>query len=336
MDAHRGYAGLLILEQGSSKDMKLYQILVIAILSTSVLYGSAAAEYQEDRVFGNGRFLRRLRGETKKPEPKSKSKDSKSSSSRNKQAESRGKSPTPASRRSKGKSPTPAVRQTGGRVPTPAKRSVAKSGTTSNTKAKKSSAKSKDSTGFGMQLVMKSEKLVVSKIDSRGNAREAGVKKGDVILEAGGAKIGSVEELAEISKILGEGDQLEFQTDRRGKENTVLIQYGTAPEVDEIVESAIKPKNDFSPTPQRDDKQTAASVIASRAPSEAVVGSGVQQTSAQKTIAQQRRQIEQMQQQIKQLKKQSTNLNSIIEIPKFENQDEATSSGGPNLSGPGN
>lgn len=186
-----------------------------------------------------------------------------------------------------------------------------------------------------MQLEMKSDSLMVAKVDSRGNAREAGVKKGDTIIEAGGAVIGSVEELEEISKILGQGDQLEFKIDRRGKKNTVMIQFGTAPELDEMVESTAKTKNDFSLIRKSDDKQTSATRLVPPASSGTVVGSGLKRVDVQQTIEQQRNQIEQMQKQIERLKNQQTNLNSIIEVPEFRNRADEKASGGPNLSGPG-
>ena len=303
--------------------MKLYQLILVAVISTTVLYGSVAAEYQDDRLFGNGRFLRRLRNDAAKTKAKPKA-DAKSS--KKAKADPRAKSPTPAGKRPTGRVPTPAVRSnktptpavrpntparpTSGRYKVPITRPPAtRSPAVSNSKNKKTTKPSvAKRSGFGMQLDIKSDQVTVTKVDSRGNAAEAGVKKGDVVLEAGGAEIGSLEEFNEIAKILGQGDQLEFKVVRRGKKQDILIQFGETPEVEEVAKtSEPKKENDYRFVPKRDDNsQTAWQSLSKSSKQNANLTpkqlSRNRQSNEPGTIERQRQQIEQMQKEIERLK----------------------------------
>lgn len=160
-----------------------------------------------------------------------------------------------------------------------------------------------------MQLELKSDKFIVSKVDSRGNAQKAGIKRGDVILSAGGVELSSVEEFIEITKILGQGDQIELQVEQRGKEKDVVIQFGQVPKPDEITRvSPTKTKNDNSFIPQRDDNsQTGLRSVLNQQRQNA--GS----VDTQQTIELQRQQIEQLQREVQRLKRQS-NASSSIQI----------------------
>lgn len=328
------------LEQGSSKDMKLYQLVMAAVLSSTVLYGSVAAEYQDDKLFGNGKFLRRLRSDVaKKLQPKPN--DGKKAN-----VDPRAKVPTPARKRTVGNAPTRAERP--GNAPTPATRSgnASKSVTRPSVVARPASTRPKSSSlrgsgpnvasgsgseerpskanlsnknsasGFGMQFELKSDRFTVTKVDSRGNAYEAGLKKGDVILGAGGVELGSIEEFDEISKILGQGDQLEFKISRRGKKQDLLIQYGKAP-AEVVVTKSSQPgiKIAFRSGPQRDDKLQTGN-----------------QSDALRMIERQRQQIEQLQQEIERLKRQTPVL---VAPGKSKPSTGNTFSKGPSLSGPG-
>ena len=86
--------------------------------------------------------------------------------------------------------------------------------------------------GMGMEIqVDKNDRFLVVQVDPRGNAAKAGVQRGDMVVKIGGSDLKTKEELTEIIKVLGEGDQMEFQLSRKGKIKEVLIQFGEAPVV---------------------------------------------------------------------------------------------------------
>lgn len=104
-----------------------------------------------------------------------------------------------------------------------------------------------------MLLELRAKKLVVTQLNPRGNAHEAGIRKGDVVIDAGGMELGSLDEFNEVADILGQGDQLEFEITRRGKKEKVLIQFGTAPKEGEIVKAKPAKANDYSFVPETDE-----------------------------------------------------------------------------------
>lgn len=172
-----------------------------------------------------------------------------------------------------------------------------------------------------MELEMNSDKVIVTKLDSKGNARKAGLKKGDVIHKAGGVQLGSLEEFEEITKILGQGDELEFGIESRGKKSDISIQFGKLTEKPTDA-STIQPKkdNDYSFVPGGADKTPTRlhSVLGQLKENVSQLKPTGKQTNSrpsneQQTIEQQRRQIEQMQLQIQQLKRQSK-INGSLDL----------------------
>jgi len=328
--------------------MKLHQLLIVGVLTTTVLCGTASAKYQQ-RLFGNGRFLKRMRDDlTGKSTPKQPT-----AAKTKANTEAKGKTPTLAKSkssatapRSNAKTPTPAVR---GKTPTLARSSNSKTtprsvaGPSASPKEVSRSAK-KPTIGFGMLLETKGDDIAVTQIDPRGNANEAGIKKGDLIRGAGGVDLTSLEEFNEITNILGQGDQLEFNVERRGKKKDILIQFGTAPEEGKIVETpAPKKKNDYSFVPEGDEKPHAGlrSIVSqpsaefsrptTRPPNAAGYQSRAIQTSSQRLIEEQRQQIQQMQREIQRLKQ-----GSLVAPTQSTPSGGRTILEGPSLSGPGN
>lgn len=246
--------------------MKIHQFAMI--IATVVMLGGTvmADEKPDDRLFGNGRFLRRIRSElTGRPEP-TKPQPGKPPA-RSNPLDPRAKVPTPAARpganspapaRSNGnliapKLP-PATRLTppsingnrpktiGSGLANPNSAARGAEPTPTSTlvgDAEKSSQK--PTLGFGMLLQKRGEELVVAQLDPRGNAVEAGVRGGDVIVGAGGVALSSMNEFNEITDILQNGDQLEFEIARRGKKDKMLIQFGEAPKEGEITKPAPGP-----------------------------------------------------------------------------------------------
>ncbi len=107
------------------------------------------------------------------------------------------------------------------RIPAPAVNN-SKSDVVANTEPK--------AVGMGMEIqVDKNDRFLVVQVDPRGNAAKAGVQRGDMVVKIGGSELKTKEELTEIIKVLGEGDQMEFQLSRKGQIKEVLIQFGEAP-----------------------------------------------------------------------------------------------------------
>jgi hypothetical protein len=325
--------------------MKFHQLLMVAVLATTVLCGSAAAEYQ-DRMFGNGRFLRRLRDDItgnstpKKPTPvKSSAKQPKS------------KAPTPIRKPSSAKSKVPTPIVGSGKVSTSKTRTNKSpaspiAGPSSATNQAKRSTK-KSTIGFGMLLETRGEAIVVTQVASKGNASDAGIKAGDVIQGAGGVDLTSLEEFNEISTILGQGDQLEFNVVRRGKKKDILIQFGTAPDEGEIAKTpAPKKKNDYSFVPQGVDKSQAGLRSVMKQPAQLNRPSSIQRPSQrnqvdsfqssqqQRIIKEQQLKIQQMQREIKRLQQRSQV--APMAVPTPAQRPGKTILQGPSLSGPGN
>lgn len=153
------------------------------------------------------------------------------------------KRPTPAA-----KTPTPATK-----TPTPAypgtqERPKIKLQTPSD-RAEAANPQALGAKGFGMQLQKQGDYFFVGQIDPRGNAAEAGLRRGDLVEEIGGAPIKVVEEFEAIAKAMRGGDRVEFKVSRRGsKAQKINVQFGEIePESDEPNRIEIAPAD--SPTP---------------------------------------------------------------------------------------
>ncbi len=209
--------------------MNRIHLLLVAVIATTVCAGSTIAEKPSDK-FGRGRLLRKWRddliGKTEK---------------QNQQNANKNK-----------KQPTPAKRPANGQTPTPARRPAAMQTSANQTKGaqqpalsnKEIQSRRKTVEKFGM-LVQKDSKgrFFVAQTSPKGNAVEAGVQRGDQLIQIGGTDLESIEEFYEISGILGEGDAIEFQISRRGQKKTVMISYGEAPQgeaTEEIASSKTK------------------------------------------------------------------------------------------------
>jgi membrane-associated protease RseP (regulator of RpoE activity) len=137
------------------------------------------------------------------------------------------------------KQPTPAAKpnQAAKKGPTPATRPPAqlRSQPSQNVNADRPAAVRSGADGFGMAIVVdKNENLVVAQVSANGNAAEAGIRRGDVLVEAGGVELTSIEEFEEIEKILGAGDQVELKVARNGRAAKVMLQHGQAPSLEDV------------------------------------------------------------------------------------------------------
>lgn len=85
--------------------------------------------------------------------------------------------------------------------------------------------------GFGLELKTdRKDQIYVASVDRDGNAAEAGIRKGDYVLELGGTPLSSVEEFEEIVKVMHDGDQLELKISRKGQTSDILLTFGEASE----------------------------------------------------------------------------------------------------------
>ncbi|MCX8053513.1 MAG: PDZ domain-containing protein, partial [Armatimonadetes bacterium] len=71
---------------------------------------------------------------------------------------------------------------------------------------------------------------LVAEVYVGGPAEEAGIKPGDVVLEAGGEKITSVADLQDVLRKARAGDTLTLRLSRRGKTFSVKLKLADLPE----------------------------------------------------------------------------------------------------------
>lgn len=109
----------------------------------------------------------------------------------------------------------------------------------SSTKAMAANATAKRKPGFGMMVQnSKNDQLVVTGVQRGGNAARAGLRPGDQLLSFGGGQLTGMDEIMQIAKTLGQGDQVEVEFVRQGKKRKSLLQFGSAPQEGEIAMSA--------------------------------------------------------------------------------------------------
>lgn len=342
--------------------MKLYQLMLVAVLVVTVFTGETIAQ---ERMFGNGRFLRKLRDDLtgrRKETPQLKKPTSAKAPPKSPAKALAGKTPnsnvpTPATRAPKAPTPAPPNRNAWptnrNNVPTPARTverkpnlkapdsyltpGTAANATASAPKEAKRSDK-KQTLGFGMLLETKSDKLVVTRIDPKGNANKSGLKAGDQVFKAAGVKLNSMDEFNQITEVLRDGDQIEVEFSRRGKTNKELVMFGKGPDLDDVetIEPAevaqtngssrsSKPNYDFVPQSRN---SGAPSVVAKptnayRAPDQqrSATRSSAERIEFERALEQQRREIERLNAEMRRLRSQGPVVtqpatgNSVLQVP---------------------
>lgn len=211
--------------------MKSLRCLILVVLATTFTCEYVFADGPDDRGFGRGRVLRRLRndlfGASKQPTQPRKTPTP---------ANAQNKVPTPAG--NKKENPYAAARyrkdgQSASKVPTAQQRDPRRPPglTPRPTDAARSATSPQD---FGMMIAKNNDdQFVVTRVTPGGNAASSGVRPGDLVVEVGGAPLTNIEEFNSIADVMGQGDQLEFKFQTRGgKPRTIHVQYGTTPEVD--------------------------------------------------------------------------------------------------------
>ena len=342
---------------------------LIALIATVSLTGFAssvdAAPQQDNRLFGGGRFLRRLRNEItgdkdkqKEPTPADKKQTAKSPTpapkpnvqkpSLPKFSNPFNRTPLPAQAKNRNAAPTPAdapKRNTPAMNASRLTRPAANQRDISLSAGRPARSAAKPTLGFGMLVEDRKDQLVVKQLDPAGNARKAGIRVGDQIISGGGVEFGSVEEFNEIVDILKPGDQLEFEIKRGRDDDKLIIAFGEAPESEESIEdqpasvnapltSQVNTKENYSFLPDKNTNRRSSglhSVLDSPLRAQPRPGNDFQITPNQ-TVGQTQLQstIQQQQQEIERLKR---------ELQRIKQQSgDAIGSGtlnGPSLSGPG-
>lgn len=332
--------------------MKLHHVIVVAVLTTVVFAGDAIAQ---ERMFGNGRFLRRVRdsftGDRFKEESKPKPKAKESA----KKTKPKSAKPTPAAKpKSKAKVPTPAKSKapedsSKSRYPDAYKapeledlESDITLDVPSNNARKVTRSGPKQTTGFGMLLVSKGDKHVVTRVDPKGNAKKAGLRIGDEVFKAAGIKLQSMDEFNQITDVLREGDQIEVEYRRKGEKEMSLVMFG-APKFDTEDAETIEPAYvedtskkspeltapgsvlDFVPPQSRANQSNVKRQLGSNRLLEptqpAVARKSLERLQYERALEQQRLEIEKLNEEIRRLRTEVPVVeakpvgNSILEIP---------------------
>lgn len=297
---------------------KLLLVFAVAtIVSQSIDMQSVDAQ---ERLFGNGRFLKRMFGEqSPQPAPQPKVPTPAQRPSQKTQPTSAGQAIRPKAKH-KPRAIEPArsenTRESINRLP--------KSPAAENQNVEPTRSSNKATLGFGMLIKLRNEKLYVAQLDPKGNAAEAGVRVGDQLVAGGGIDFKSVVDYNGIGEILEDGDQLEFSMLRGGHEKEMMITYGTAPE-EGILEGNLEPNEAGAETTRRRPIESpAVSQINTRAnssflPTQQNVqtvprsrgnSSSYRQTTGQpdssQTIRDQQREIQRLRQQLEQLSGQGS------------------------------
>ncbi len=194
----------------------------------------------QERMFGNGRFLKRVFGDLA-PQPAPAKQPTPASAAKKGQLQSR--QPTAAQRPSQNAQPTLAnqsvrPRSANPRSIQPARSDAShasinrlpKSPATVDADSIPTRSNAKATLGFGMLVELRNDKLYVSKMDPKGNAAIAGVRVGDRLVAGGGIDFESLSDFNGIGDILEDGDQLEFEVERNGREKEMMIVFGKATE----------------------------------------------------------------------------------------------------------
>jgi membrane-associated protease RseP (regulator of RpoE activity) len=294
---------------------------LLATIAVALLTTATYADGPFDKFLPRGRLLKKLRDDVMgKPETKE---------------------PTPAkpSDAKSQKGPTPAIRSTV-QQPTQGQSVDKRNDQGTPNKSRQPVAVKSGAEGFGMVVVAdKNERVIVAQVAPKGNAAEAGLVRGDVIVEAGGVELTSIEEYREIAKMLGAGDQLELKVVRRGRPGKVMLQYGQPPSLEDVEVGDVNAKRgsgsnlrtarkdasqyggDFSFVPPADQdsrpgmrsvvERPIAPVQSRSTQPQAMVQSQSrrpvappQQLHLQRTLSQQQQQIQALQQQLEQMRRQ--------------------------------
>ena len=280
----------------------MFRVFLVAALATFLLSESATAQQYSRR----GRFLQRVRQEIFGAKPNTPTPSDKAPQ----------KTPTPS------QSPTKYSAKSHPKTPSRPTSTISSRNASIQSQAPRRKTSVVGRKGFGFNLVeSKDDQLVVSNVISNSNADEAGLRRGDRVVEIGGIEANSIEEFEEISKVMNNGDQMEFLIKRNGSEKDMMITFGEMPEPEDLKlndSSTAKTdrRYDFAP-PQTSNGDSVLEGPAPRRPNANSMGqrqanfarSNIDQTGGKNVELQQLRNVIQRQNyQIRQLQAEIANL----------------------------
>jgi len=216
--------------------------LICTIALATIVFQSMNAQSvdAQERMFGNGRFLKRVFGDLA---PQSELAKAPTPAAEAKKGQLQSKQPTATRRPSQNTQPTLARQSLRSRSGAP--RSVQparsdanhasinrlpKASATADAASIPTRSNAKATLGFGMLVQLQNDKLYVSQLDPKGNAAMAGVRVGDQMVAGGGIDFESLADYNGIGDILEDGDQLEFELERNGRAKEMMIVFGKASE----------------------------------------------------------------------------------------------------------
>ncbi len=220
-------------------------ILALVFATTVVAFANDVSAQKPLRGFFDeiernrprGRFLRKLFGEGEENQTRSQqTRAQQSSDAKNRQ----GQQPTPASNQNRGDARQPTTANPND-YPRPTNGTNFRANTQRKNAGKDRTSNSQGAPANGGKLefgatvkpTANGTGMVISRVNPRGPAGEAGLKSGDVLNSIAGLEITNQEQLNDILEVLGKGDQIEVEYTRRGKSDKILVQFGE-PDMDAL------------------------------------------------------------------------------------------------------
>lgn len=304
-----------------------FTIAVFVVQSVSVQPVAA-----QEKLFGKGRFMKRMFRDLAPPP--------KSAKPASKKGQLQLKQPTFATRPAQNAQPTLAdqssrSRNTKLRSTQPARselnrksaKPLPKPSEAADRDALPTRSNAKATLAFGMLVMLQKDKLYVAQLDPEGNAAAAGVRIGDQLVAGGGIDFESMADYNGIGDILEDGDQLEFEVLRGGREREMMIVYGEVPkdQANAMLESRVEHKTTRDSSQRRSTQRPTVNQINTRANSSFMpnrqnvevpkrtqgFSPNNQQTSGRssssQTIRRQQQEIQQLRYQLEQMKRRNVN-----------------------------
>lgn len=219
--------------------MKINHSVILSLILVFLAGPCLATPQDDDRLFGQGRFLRRIRerfsGPQYPPKPPPTAGDFLASSKRDSRSSGRySTKPSKKDDRQAGRSDWSSDRDRSDAETRNRKSKRSKQEQTAKESKKKTnehklivlrSPDRVDDSGFGMELILSRDRMIVGAVQSGGSAEEAGIREGDELNSVGGAAIETVRDFDEIASLLKAGDRVEFGMVRKKKSRDVVVEF---------------------------------------------------------------------------------------------------------------
>ena len=248
--------------------MKLHRLSLVALMTLLIFTGDSFAQ---EKMFGNGRLLRRIRdnfnggrikdaksaltpksgsnSKLKIPTPAKPSTNAPKFTNSGVRPPSRSKTPTLAAPKlaaPKLATPKPSATLVAPKIDSRINSRVESRNTppiveSTRRESRVTRSGKKQTIGFGMVLESNGKNFVITQVYPKGNAKESGLKVGDKVIKAAGIELNSIEEFNQITDVLREGDQIEIEYRRGNKNDKSFIMLGEGPDLEEQTVQLIEP-----------------------------------------------------------------------------------------------